>query len=227
MTDAKPAHPIRQRSKWRTEDIQNWKICWALCFEGDESTSMTSKSPLLFLELEGVLVLCGSKKRELVADAVSSIARGNSTWRDHQDVWENLFAAEPVRQLKALHDQFQPRYCLTTNWTGLLDKAATLNVLRLSGLGFVASNLHARWEVDWGLGAVRRSDQIKVWLRHHSDQHDQWVVLDSEVRGPDVLHWPEHMAAHTVFCCSDVGLTGFEAGAVRERFLQLQPSQKN
>jgi hypothetical protein len=181
---------------------------------------MTTKSPLLFLELEGVLVLGGSKKTELVADAVSNIARGNSTWRDHQDAWEDLFAAEPVHQLKALHDQFQLRYCLTTNLTGLLDKAATLNVLRLSGLGFVASNLHARWEVDRGLGAVRRSDQIEAWLRHHSDQHDQWVVLDSEVREPDILLWPEHLAAHTVFCCSDVGLTGFEAGAIRGYFWQ-------
>lgn len=195
--------------------------------EANESECMKTPAPLLFLELEGVLVLGGSKKRELVADAVSNIARGDSNWRDHQGTWENLFAAEPVRQLKALHDQFQLRYCLTTSWTGLLDKAATFNVLRLSGLGFVASNLHARWEVDRGLGAVRRSDQIEAWLRHHSDQHDQWVVLDSEVRGPDVLLWPEHLAAHTVFCCSDVGLTGFEAGATRVRFLQLQPSQKN
>ena len=186
--------------------------------QAHESACMKTPAPLLFLELEGVLVLGASKTRELVADAVSAIARGNATWRDHHDIWENLFAAEPVRQLKALHDQFQLRYCLTTNWTGLLDKAATLNVLRLSGLGFVASNLHARWEVD---RVVRRSDQIEAWLRHHSDQHDQWVVLDSEVRGPDVLLWPEHLAAHTVFCCSDVGLTGFEAGDTRERFLQL------
>jgi hypothetical protein len=195
--------------------------------EGNESECMKTTAPLIFLELEGVLVLGASKKRELVADAVSNIARGNSTWRDHQDAWGNLFAAEPIRQLRALHDQFQLRYCLTTQWAGLLDKPAMLNVLRLSGLGFVASNLHARWEVDRGLGAVRRSDQIEAWLRHHSDQHDQWVVLDSEVRGPDVLNLPENLAAHTVFCCSDVGLTGFEAGATRERFLQLQPSQKN
>jgi len=187
---------------------------------------MTTKSPLLFLELEGVLVLGGAKKMKLVVDAVSDIARGNSNWREHQATWEGLFAMEPVRQLKALHDQFQPRYCLTTDWTGFMDKAATLNVLRLSGLGFVASNLHARWEVDRGLGVVHRSDQIEAWLRHHSDQHDQWVVLDSEARGPDVLNWPENLAAHTVFCCSDVGLTGFEAEAVRERFFQLQPLHK-
>lgn len=116
--------------------------------EAHESACMKTPAPLLFLELEGVLVLGGSRKRELVADAVSSITRGASNWRDHQGTWENLFAAEPVRQLKALHDQFQLRYCLTTNWTGLLDKAGTLNVLRLSGLGFVASHLHARWDVD-------------------------------------------------------------------------------
>jgi len=194
--------------------------------EGNESECMKTPAPLLFLELEGVLVLGAYKKRELVSEAVSRIVRGTSTWRDHQEAWEDLFAAEPIRQLKALHNQFQLQYCLTTQWAGLLDKSVMLNVLRLSGLGFVASNLNARWAVDRGIGVVRRSDQIVAWLRHHTDQHDQWVVLDSEVRGPDVLSWPEHLAAHTVFCCSDVGLTGFEAEAVRERFLQLQPLQK-
>jgi len=92
--------------------------------EAHESECMKTPALLLFLELEGVLVLGASKKRELVADAVSNIARGDSTWRDHQGTWEGLFAAEPVRQLKALHHQFQLRYCLTTNWAGLLDKAA-------------------------------------------------------------------------------------------------------
>jgi len=101
-----------------------------------------------------------------------------------------------------------------------------LNVLRLSGLGFVASNLHARWEVERGLGAVRRSDQIEAWLHLHCDQHDQWVVLDSKVRGPGVLAWPEHVALPTVFSCSDVGLTEFEVGAIRERFLKRLPSPK-
>ncbi|MEI8155226.1 MAG: HAD domain-containing protein [Burkholderiales bacterium] len=182
---------------------------------------MKTPAPLLFLEMEGVLVLGASKKGELVADAVSDIARGNSTWRDHQEIWANLFATEPVRQLKALHDQFRLRYCLTTEWATSLDKSAMLTVLRMSGLGFVASNLHARWHVDRSLGGVRRADQIEAWLRHYSDQNDQWVVLDSEVRGPDVLNWPEHLAARTVFCCFDVGLTEFEAGNIRERFLQL------
>ena len=218
MTGAKPVRPILRPLRSRIEGRCIGARRSGSMLEAHESECMKTPAPLLFLELEGVLVLGGSKKRELVADAVSAIARGNATWRDHHDIWENLFAAEPVRQLKALHHQFQLRYCLTTNWAGLLDKAATLNVLRLSGLGFVASNLHARWEVD---RVVRRSDQIEAWLRHHSDQHDQWVVLDSEVRGPDVLLWPEHLAAHTVFCCSDVGLTGFEAGDTRERFLQL------
>jgi hypothetical protein len=184
-------------------------------------------APLLFLELEGVLCLGGLKKRELVTQAVSDIARGNSTWRDYQETWSGLFTIEPLQQLKALHDQFQPQYCITSDWTGWMDKAALLNVLRLSGLAFVASNLHARWEVDPGQGVSHRSAQIEAWLRLHSDQHDQWAVLDCEVHGPNVLNWPEHLAAKTVFCCSDVGLTGFEAGTIRESFLQLQTSNKN
>ena len=35
------------------------------------------------------------------------------------------------------------------------------------------------------------------------------------------------LAVHTVFCCSDVGFTEFEAGAVSERFLQLQQLHKS
>jgi hypothetical protein len=187
---------------------------------------MKPPAPLLFLELEGVLVLGASKKRELVTHAVSDIARGNSTWRDHQETWERLFAAEPVQQLKALHDQFQLQYCLASDWTGLMEKAATLNVLRLSGLEFVAANLHARWELDRGIGVVRRSDQIEHWLRLHFDQHDHWVALDAEIHGPGIQFWQDGLQAHAVFCCGDVGLTGFEAGAIRERLLQLQPLEK-
>lgn len=187
--------------------------------EAHESACMKTLAPLLFLELDGVLVLGGSKKRELVADAVSAIARGNATWRDHHDIWENLFAAEPVRQLKALHDQFQLEYCLTSHWAGLLDKAAMLNVLRLGGLGFVASHLHVRWEIDRGLGAVRRSDQIEAWHRFHADQQDNWVVVDSDAHGPGVQDWADQLLGYVVFCCGDVGLTDFEVGEIRDRFL--------
>ena len=71
---------------------------------------MTPAAPLLFLEFEGVLVLGGSAKMAFVTQAVNDIARGKSTWREHQETWDGLFAAEAVRQLKALHDQFQLQY---------------------------------------------------------------------------------------------------------------------
>ena len=173
---------------------------------------------LLFLEFEGVLALGGSAKRDKVAETVSDIARGNSTWRDHQALWATLFETEPIRQLKALHNQFQLQYCLTTDWTGFLDKAAMLNVLHLSGLGFVAGNLHVRWEVDQGHRAVR-TDQIKTWLHLNSDWQDRWLALDSDVRGPDVQDWQKVLTDFAVFCCSDAGLTQFEAAAIRARYL--------
>ena len=107
---------------------------------------MSSPALLLFLELDGVLVLNGSFKRALVADAIRTIAAGEYKWGDFEELWDALFDLEPIRQLKILHEQFEPQYCLTSDWTALMDRTAMLNVLRLSGLGFVVNNLHARWE---------------------------------------------------------------------------------
>jgi hypothetical protein len=45
---------------------------------------MSSPALLLFLELDGVLVLNGSVKRALVADAIRTIAAGEYKWRDYQ-----------------------------------------------------------------------------------------------------------------------------------------------
>ena len=94
---------------------------------------MSSPALLLFLELEGVLVLNGSTKRALVADAIRTIAAGESKWMDYQELWDQLFDPEPTRQLKILHDRFDPLYCLTSDWTALMDRPAMLHVLRLSG----------------------------------------------------------------------------------------------
>jgi len=56
---------------------------------------MSSPALLLFLELEGVLVLNGSTKRALIADAIRTIAAGEYKWRDYQELWEELFDPEP------------------------------------------------------------------------------------------------------------------------------------
>ena len=76
-----------------------------------------------------------------------------------------------------------------------------------------------RWEVDQGRPSSRRSDQIKAWLHLNSDWYDRWLALDSDVRGPGVQDWPKELTDFAVFCCSDAGLTQFEADAIRARYL--------
>ena len=182
---------------------------------------MKNPSLLLFLQLEEVLALGGVTQRQQVEQTVCAIARGDSNWRDHHALWSRLFEPESVLQLKSLHAQFQPQYCLTSGWTGFMDKATTLIVLRLAGLAFVASNLHADWAIDRvPKGAARRSEEVAQWLLANSAYQHKWVLVDSDVCDPAIQDWPEELQAYSVFCCTNAGLTGFEAGELRKNFLR-------
>ena len=159
---------------------------------------MSSPALLLFLELEGVLVLNGSTKRALIADAIRTIAAGEYKWRDYQELWEELFDPEPIRQLKVLHEQFEPLYCLTSDWTALMDRTAMLHVLRLSGLGFVANNLHARWETGSAHTQSHFVEAIETWLGINPDHNSLWAAVDSERRDSVQQNLPATYAEFTV-----------------------------
>ena len=64
-----------------------------------------------------------------------------------------------------------------------------------------------------------RTDQIKTWLHLNSDWQDRWLALDSDVRGPGLRDWPKELTDFAVFCFSHVGLTEFEAEAIRAQYL--------
>lgn len=181
---------------------------------------MSSPALLLFLELEGVLVLNGSTKRALVAAAVRTIASGESKWRDYEELWDQLFDPEPIRQLKKLHDQFEPLYCLTSDWTSMMDRSAMLVVLNLSGLGFVGRNLLGRWETESGQSVSGRAGAIEKWLGINPDHKELWVTLDSELHDSAEQPFPDSHADYRVLCCRDVGLTNFEIEKLRVAFLQ-------
>jgi hypothetical protein len=186
---------------------------------------MSSPALLLFLELEGVLVLNGSVKRALVADAVRTIAAGEYKWGDFEDLWDVLFDPEPIRQLKVLHEQFEPVYCLTSDWTALMDRTSMLNVLRLTRLGFVANNLHARWETGSAHTQTHFVDAIETWLGINLDHNSLWAAVDSERRDSVQQNLPKVYAEFTVLCCRDVGLTSFETERLQAAFLhRLQTS---
>lgn len=180
---------------------------------------MSSPALLLFLELEGVLVLNGSIKRAQVEDAIRAIASGKSRWEGYQELWDGLFEPAAVDQLKSLHDQFELHYCLTSDWTSMMDRAAMHNLLRLSGLGFVAGNLHARWETRSSQAASNRADAIENWLGFDPANQGLWAALDSELHDSSAELFSATHPEFSVVCCRDVGLTGFETGKLREALL--------
>lgn len=187
---------------------------------------MSSPALLLFLELEDVLVLRGSTKRTLVVDAIRTVAAGKNKWRDYQELWDGLFDPGPIRQLKILHDQFEPQYCLTSDWTVLMGRSEMLNVLRLSGLGFVANNLHTRWENRSGQMTTDRVKAIENWLSLDPERHGLWAALGSELHEPSAQTFAASHDDFTVLCCRDVGLTSFETERLQATFLKrLQTSR--
>ena len=161
-----------------------------------------------------------------VANAICSIASGEAKWRDYQDLWDQLFEPEPVKQLKLLHDQFKPQYCLTSDWTLLMDRSAMLNVLRLSGLGFVAGHLHPRWDTGIAPAVSNHATAIEAWLGINPDHEHLWAAIDSERRDVEREHLPAKQAEVTVHCCRDVGLTGFELEKLQLALLQLMKMTK-
>lgn len=181
---------------------------------------MSPPALLLFLELDGVLVLNGAAKRVQLENAVRTIASGEAKWRDYQHLWDKLFEPEPVKQLKLLHDQFEPLYCLTSDWTSLMDRSAMLNVLRLSGLGFVASHLHARWDTGSAANVSHHATAIESWIGINADHEHLWAAIDSEQSDVQLVSWPVTHATFMVHCCRDVGLTSFETEVLRAALFQ-------
>jgi hypothetical protein len=55
-----------------------------------------------------------------------------------------------------------------------------LNVLRLSGLGFVASHLHARWDTGIAPAVSNHAMAIEAWLAINPDHEHLWGSIDSE-----------------------------------------------
>lgn len=172
-------------------------------------------SPLLFLDFEGVLVLQSAAKIRQIAEALKSIGSGKAAIEDFKDLWPGLFERRARDYLKALHDEFQFAYCLTSPWAKWIDKPTMLLLLRQGGLEFVAGRLHSRWEIAPQDQATSRSAAITHWLRLNGTEIPWWV-LDAQSSGSSELDWPPDMQARAIVCFRDVGLTDFESERLRQ-----------
>lgn len=183
---------------------------------------MTSMNrPVLFLDFDDVVCLnrtCGGY------DAIHAVARvakePGLSLDDFQGLWEQLFDANAKGHLKALHDEFSPWYVLSTSWGWLLEKDSLEQILRRSGLEFVADNMHASWATPKGPRPDVRAREISDWLAQEAEFANKWVVLDDELSGTGLADWPtlEHRP-FVVLCKENAGLTELEFKKLRSAFL--------
>ncbi len=123
---------------------------------------------------------------------------------DVPSLWKFLFDASACKNLRTLHDEFVPEYVISSSWTSFLDRAQICEVLRRTGLDFVAENLHTEWRTPREDGSYRLTE-IDGWLDMHALGSPPYVILDDHISGQSLPG--SHLERRAVLCDAWIGFT--------------------
>lgn len=124
---------------------------------------------------------------------------------DVPTLWKFLFDASACKNLRTLHDEFSPEYVISSSWASFLDREQICEVLRRTGLTFVAENLHQDWRTPREDGSYRLTE-IDGWLDAHAPGNPPpCVILDDLMSGQSLPG--SHLEERTVLCDAWVGFT--------------------
>jgi hypothetical protein len=175
---------------------------------------------ILFLDFDDVICLNVTYGGYDVIDALGQVQKEQKSLSDFGDLWEKLFDERAKKNLRLLHDEFNPIYVLSTSWANVMNRAAIAAALRLSGLEFVANNLHDQWETPKG-NLETRAYEIQKWIYQNPEFRGYWVILDDEHSGTGLKDWVNpNDEKCLVLCQVDIGLADEEYQLVREAFLE-------
>lgn len=177
--------------------------------------------PVLFLDFDDVICLnrtCGGY------DAIDAIARIENEpglpAETFESLWTELFDFNAKAYLQAIHDIWSPWFVLSSSWCRFVKKEPLTEILKHSGLGFVADNLHSNWTTPRRMHPDIRAGEIGSWHRANPGFENNWVILDDDVSGAGLSDWPiPAESAFIVLCCENVGLTDFEYQKLKSAFL--------
>jgi hypothetical protein len=174
---------------------------------------------VIFLDFDDVLCLNRPYGGYDAMLAMGAIENGEESLEDHADLWEGLFDKAAVAQLKAIHDEFEPTYVLSTSWIKMLGLNSLVLILRQCGLDLVVNSLHLDWSTTGLQRSGIRADEVSGWLDRHPEAEDHWLVLDDEHSGTGLGDWPvENERGFITLCKKGVGLTALEAENLRNGF---------
>lgn len=155
----------------------------------------SSRRPLLFLDLDDVLVL------NLPGDYGGyDVLAPNPP----ADIWSRVIH-EPAKQvLLEVLEAWSPAIVMTTSWIRFMDRDACRNLFLRTGLAKVAEALHAAWEAPQ-LSRQTRCDAIDSWLGlHHVGE--PYVILDDELSGTGLVGSVHQREGRVVLCQEGIGL---------------------
>ena len=176
--------------------------------------------PVLFLDFDDVICLnrtCGGY------DAIDAIARIEKEPglppETFDTLWTELFDVNAKVFLRAIHGLWDPWFVSSTSWCRFVKKEPLVEILKRSGLKFVADNLHSSWATPRRMHPDIRSGEIGSWHRANPGFENSWVVLDDELSGVGLSDWPiPAESPFIVLCRENVGLTDVEYKKLRTAF---------
>ncbi len=169
--------------------------------------------PIVFLDIDDVLCL---NTAYTGFDAKDAVRPGGGTPYAKPippDLWQRLFAHRPRANLRALDDEFAPRYVVSSSWRTSFSRTEMEIVFRETEIAFVAENLHDVWRTPdygrgWGCGY--RRGEIEEWVERWHHEASPWVALDDFASGASLMGHD-----NAVLCEPGVGFSDDRLGKAR------------
>lgn len=174
---------------------------------------------LVFLDFDDVISITPAFKGSTVVRAFQKNELDSTP-----DLWVKIFDCVLCTNLRALHDEFGPRYVISSSWAAFLDRDQVAELLNRTGLDFVAAHLHDDWCTPRSPGS-ERADEIAGWLAAHNGEAGlAFVVLDDLVSGKSLKG--SHLEANAVLCDAWRGFT-YPKLRTAQKILRAQLAAKN
>ena len=176
-------------------------------------------SPILFLDFDDVICLNNPFGGYDALTALAEAAREGTPLSAEAELWAKLFDTRAVSHLSLVHEEFSPRYVLSTSWRWFFDRDLLERTLELGGLGFVAQGLHQEWTTPQVSRRAHRAVEINSWLEQHPESAHSWAVLDDGLSGSGFENWSRERRQFVVLCQEGVGFQKDELQSLRRAFV--------
>lgn len=173
--------------------------------------------PVIFLDMDDVLAI----NREHTSIQVISAFKSKDL--AYPELWTELIAPEARSNLAVLHDEFRPKYVISSSWSNYMSREQFAEVFRRTELIFVAENMHKQWTTLKGAGPSRLTE-IENWIAKYRQRGQAVLVLDDHESGWNLRGSPLDKQGLVVLC---EAWTGFTAEKLLEAQRLLRAQVRN